>query len=85
MPHDDVVRAQLRQLLVDELAVLRWRDREDALQGDDLGDPIHGVLQQRALADQRQELFRLIAPREGPEPRARAAREDQRIEAGQDR
>ena len=80
---DHVVRAQLGQLLVDEEAVLRWRDGEDALERDDLDDTIDGVLEKRALTGERKELLRLVAPRERPEPRARTAREDQRVEARQ--
>ena len=56
---DDVVRAQLGQLLVDERAVLGRCHRERALGRDDLRDPIDGVLQERALPDEVEELLRL--------------------------
>jgi len=56
-----VVVPQLRDLLVDERAMLGRRDREDALERDELDDEIDRVLEQRALTGERKELLRLVA------------------------
>ena len=78
-----VVGPQLGELLVDERPVLGRRDDEDALVRDELAHPAHGVLEEGPVTDEVEELLRLAPPRPRPEPRARAARQDERVQAGQ--
>jgi len=74
-----VIGRQLRELLVDQRAVLGRRDEERALARDQLLDAVDRVLKQRSIADQREELLRRGAARERPQARARPTRQDQRV------
>jgi hypothetical protein len=47
-----------------------------------VGDPQRRLLQQRALGDQRQKLFRVHGARHGPKPRAGAAGQDDGMDWG---
>jgi hypothetical protein len=61
-------------------------DHGPARDDDDLGaarqgrHPQHGVLEAGIVADQLQELLRLVGARSGPQTRARAAAQDHRID-----
>ena len=66
----DVVGPQLRQLLVDQRAVLGRRDHKDPLVRDDLGDAVDRVLKKGALAHQIEELLWPVPAGPRPEPRS---------------
>ena len=76
----EVVGPQLGKLLVDQPAVLRRRDDEDALVRDELAHPIHRVLQQAALAEEAEELLGSRLARERPESGSGAAGEHEDVE-----
>ncbi len=71
--------ADFAQLLGDDEAMLLVRD--DERRGESgIGDATRRLLQQAALASQRQKLLRVKRARHRPQPRSRAARQDNRMD-----
>ena len=74
--------AGLAQLLAGDEAVLIIGDQDGGGEALFVGDPQRRLLQQRALGDQRQKLFRVHGARHGPKPRAGAAGQDDGMDWG---
>src|SRR5204863_8932155 len=69
----------LAHLLRDDEPVLLVRDDQRRREAGIAGDPACGFLQQAAVAGQRQELLRIQRARHRPQPRARTARQNDRM------
>ena len=63
-------------LLLDQRCIPLIRDAEDVTGADDRADAPDGSLEERLVAEQRQEGFRPLRPGDGAEPRAAAAGQD---------
>jgi hypothetical protein len=74
--------AGLAQLLRDQEAVRLVADDERSCHPRQAGGPERRLLDHRPLSDERQELLRVELPRQRPEPRPRAARQDDRNQHG---